>query len=194
MTIVEVTAPAMEPVSLGDTKNHLRVDIDDDDQYIQSLIVVARRSCEHIANYKFVQQTWNLVMDGWPGSNVLELPKTLSPLASVTHIKYYDEAGDPFTFDAANYIVDPYSIPARIVLQPGETWPADILRIVNGVEVQVVVGFGDDPDVPMEIKQAMLLAVGHYYENREDVVIGTIITKLPRGIKDLLWFDRNVPL
>ena len=194
MTIVEVTAPAAEPVSLVEAKAHLRVDISDDDAYITSLIIVARRSCERIANQKFVQQTWNLIMDGFPGSQELELPKTLSPLLSVSHIKYYDDEDADTTFNASNYVVDIYSIPARIVLKSGSSWPADVLRIVNGVEVQVVVGYGDDPDVPMEYKQAMLLAVGHYYENREDVVIGTIVTKLPRGIKDLLWFDRNVPL
>lgn len=36
------------------------------------------------------------------------------------------------------------------------------------------------------IQQGMLLLVGHWYVNREDVVIGTIATALPRAT-DFLW-------
>ena len=194
MSISEVTPPAAEPVVVAEAKTHLRVDISDDDTLIESLIVTARRSCEQIANKKFYTQTWNLLIDGFPGSNILELPKTLSPLASVTHIKYYDVDDSSSTLSADNYVVDIYSIPARIVLKTGQAWPSDVLRVVNGVEVQVVVGFGNADAVPQEYKQAMLLAVGLYYENREDVIVGTVATDLPRGIKSLLWFDRNVPL
>lgn len=195
MSISLVTAPVKEPITTAEAKAHLRVDISDDDTYIDSLVVVGRRSCEYIANKKFISQTWNLLLEGFPGSNILELPKTLGPLQSVTHIKYYDDEDADTTFNASNYVVDIYSNPARVVLKNAIAWPSDVLRVVNGVEIQVVVGYGDDEaDIPMEIRQAMLLAVGHYYENREDVVIGTIVTKLPRGIKDLLWFDRNVPL
>jgi uncharacterized phiE125 gp8 family phage protein len=193
MSIVLVTGPTDEPVSLGEAKNHLRVDITDDDAYIESLITVARRSCEYIANKKFITQTWNLLLDGFPGSTKLELPKSLDPLESVTHIKYYDVDDQPTTYDAANYVIDIYSQPARIVLKSGSSWPGDILRVANGVEVQVVVGFGDDADVPMEVKQAMLLVVGHLYENREQVTDAKLV-EIPRGAKSLLWFDRNVPI
>lgn len=36
------------------------------------------------------------------------------------------------------------------------------------------------------IQQGMLLLVGHWYVNREDVVIGTIATALPRAT-EFLW-------
>ena len=36
------------------------------------------------------------------------------------------------------------------------------------------------------IEQGMLLLVGHWFVNREDVVIGTIATALPRAT-DFLW-------
>lgn len=38
-----------------------------------------------------------------------------------------------------------------------------------------------------DVKQAILLLVGHWYANREDVVTGTIASQLPMGVHALLW-------
>jgi uncharacterized phiE125 gp8 family phage protein len=192
MNPVLVTGPDHEPVSLDDMKNHLRVDIADDDELIMAYMLTARRTCERIARKKFVTQTWDLWADGFIGSTKWKLPKSMSPLQSVTHIKHYDRADGDTTINAANYIVDTYSQPAKIVLKTGQTWPGDILREVNGVNIQVVVGFGDDADVPEEIKQALKLLVGHFYENREDLIVGSQVHEVPMGVKNLLWLDRNM--
>jgi len=189
--IVLVTAPALEPVSLDDIKSHLRVDIDDDDELIMSYMLTARSQCEKIAGSFFVDQTYKIFEDGFPGSNVWALPRHMSPLESVTHIKYYDENDQASTFAATNYVVDSYSSPCRIILKSTAAWPGDVLRVANGVELQVVVGFGDPPDVPDHYKQAIKLLVGHYYENRETVIVGSQVNELPMGVKDLLWLDRN---
>ncbi|MCK2124314.1 head-tail connector protein [Pseudomonas sp. PNPG3] len=49
---------------------------------------------------------------------------------------------------------------------------------------------GDAGESPMvcnkQIKAACLLILGHLYANREDVVIGTIATELPKGSVALL--------
>jgi len=48
-------------------------------------------------------------------------------------------------------------------------------------------GAGDSPMVcNKQIKAACLLILGHLYANREDVVIGTIATELPKGSVALL--------
>lgn len=47
---------------------------------------------------------------------------------------------------------------------------------------------GESPLVAnTEIQAAVLLTVGHLYNNREDVVIGATVAKLPQGANDLLW-------
>ncbi|MGQ4661341.1 head-tail connector protein [Lysobacter sp. F6437] len=43
--------------------------------------------------------------------------------------------------------------------------------------------------VPAAVKQAVLLLVGEYYENRQQGVTGTIYTKLP-AVESLLHFHR----
>lgn len=194
MNISLVTAPTAEPVTLQKAKDHLRVDINDDDILIESLILLARRMSEGISNHRFITQTWDIFMDSFPGGDEIILPKSLSPLVSVTHIKYTDEDDNTSTFDSANYIYDIYSDPGRIKLTKDANWPSDPLYVVNGVEVQVVVGYGNPADIPQEFKQAIMLMVGHWYENREQVTVGEVAREIPMGVEALLWLDRNVPV
>lgn len=44
-----------------------------------------------------------------------------------------------------------------------------------------------------QIKAAVLLTLGHLYENREDVVAGVAVTELPTGAKCLLRPHRAIP-
>ncbi|ARS51506.1 head-tail connector protein [Kushneria konosiri] len=43
-----------------------------------------------------------------------------------------------------------------------------------------------------EITVAMLLLIGHWYENREAVVIGTITAQVPMAVEMLLWPHRRL--
>lgn len=38
-----------------------------------------------------------------------------------------------------------------------------------------------------DVEQAILLLVGHWYANREEVVIGASASQLPMGVAALLW-------
>lgn len=56
-----------------------------------------------------------------------------------------------------------------------------------------------DPDTEVEApgeleKSAMLLLIGHWYENRESVHIGNIVTEMPLSAKHLLTFNRRWPI
>lgn len=48
-----------------------------------------------------------------------------------------------------------------------------------------------DPETQMlitkDVEQALLLIVGHWYNNREAVVIGTITSAMPMAVESLLW-------
>ena len=194
MNISLVTAPAAEPVDLDEAKLHLRVDINDDDTLIESLILLARRMSEGISNHRFVTQTWDIFMDAFPGSDTIHLPKSLSPLSSVTHIKYTDEDDNESTFADSNYVMDTYSDPGRIKLDKDSNWPSDTLTELNGVVIRVVVGYGNPADIPQEFKQAIMLMVGHWYEYREQVTVGEVAREIPMGVEALLMLDRNIPV
>ncbi|BBI43971.1 MULTISPECIES: head-tail connector protein [Pseudomonas syringae group] len=42
-----------------------------------------------------------------------------------------------------------------------------------------------------DVEQAVLLMVGHWYANREAVVIGTITSEVPLAVERLLWYRKR---
>jgi uncharacterized phiE125 gp8 family phage protein len=187
-----VTGPAVEPITIDDLKNDLKVDADltEDDALIRALGIAARRVAESIQNRALITQTLELALDEWPCGNTLEIPRP--PLQSVTSITYYDEDDTGHTLDPGSYSVDTYSQPGRVVLNADQSWPDEVLRPANGVIVQFVAGYGDEEsEVPETTVQAIRLLVGHWYENREAVSsTGAIPKEVPFGVMSLLWLDR----
>ncbi len=186
MALKLYAGPASEPVSLPEAKLHLRVETSDDDDLIRGLIVTARTNIETLSLHQLITQTWDWVMDAFPGASVIELP--LAPLQSVTGIYYTPYGGSELTFAATNYLVDTYSIPGRIVLKRDKSWPGDDLVDANGVKIRFVAGFGEAAAVDIRAVQAMKLLIGHYYENREAVFMGrTTPDLLPQGVTALCY-------
>lgn len=178
-----VTAPTQEPVTIEEVKQHLRVDITDDDWYIESLIKGARQYCESFMKRAILTQTWDYQFDAWP-ANTIYLPWT-PYLQSVTSVTYVDEDGNSATVSSSNYIVDLMN--GRIVLTSTGEWPSVTLRAVAGVTVRYVAGWSDNDVVPQPIKHAMMLLIGDWYEQREHTVVGTVRMSMAYGIDALLW-------
>jgi len=192
MALKIAVVPADEPVTVAEAKEHCRVDVTTDDATIQGFIETAREVVEVAMRQALVTQTWDLYLDSFPGTDYLELP--LPPLQSVTYVKYTTKAGVLTTFDSASYMVDTYSQPGRIRLKDTYSWPSDELQIVNGVNVRFVCGYGEGVDVPRKLRLAILLLVGHWYENREAVATSGAVPKaIPLAVESLLWAsDRNL--
>lgn len=185
------TQPTTEPVTLAEAKEQLHIDHDDEDSYVDALIVAARIYCEAITQRSLVTRTYTAYLDCWPGT-IIELP--FPPLATVTSIKYYDDAGSAAaTVSSANYIVDTNSEPGRVALKSSAAWPTVNLREINGVEIIYTAGYGNAAAVPDIYKAAIKLLIGHLYENREAVTVaqGISVTTTPLGLDVLLLMDRG---
>ncbi len=171
MALKIYTEPTEEPINLEDAKAHLRVDTEDDDGMILSLITVARQYAETITGRALITQTWNYYLDDWPvDKDYIEMP--LPPLASSTSIQYTDYNATVTTAGTSQYIVDTNSIPGRIVLAYGETWPTVTLYPSNPIKILFTCGHGTPDDVPEAIKQGMKIDLSDMYENRESIIIG----------------------
>lgn len=138
MTLVLITPPAAEPVSLPEAKAHLRVDTADDDSLITALIAAAREYCEGFQNRAYVTQTWQLWLDAWPKGSEIRIPRP--PLQAVNGVKYYGADNTEYVLPPADYFVDTRSEPGRIVLACGKSWPSVTLRPANAVCVEFVAG------------------------------------------------------
>ena len=187
MALILVTGPTAEPVTLAEAKLHLRVDIDDDNDLIEALVAAAREYVERLCRPQvaLISQTWKLVLDATPGDTITLRPY---PLQSVSSIKTISDAGVEATYSSSGYQVDTSSEPGRVRLKSGYSWPSTTLQALNGFQVTFVAGFGDDPsDVPQQIRQAVLLLIGHWYENREvQIVTGAVPASLAFTVMALL--------
>lgn len=193
------TAPTVEPVTLAEAKTHARVDTSDDDTYISNLIQIARQYVEQITNRALITQTWDWYLDGFPFSSYDALIVPKPPLQSVTHIKYTDSIdGTLQTWSSASYDVDTDSRQGRIYPVYQGDWPTDVRDHPKAVIIRFVAGYADSgaspidlaDNVPVEIKQAILLLVGHLYENREATSQNLNITDVPMGFDALLASHR----
>jgi uncharacterized phiE125 gp8 family phage protein len=59
-------APASEPISIAEAKDHLRIDHDDEDDYIDGLIQMAREQVESDCARALMTQTRVLTLDRFP--------------------------------------------------------------------------------------------------------------------------------
>lgn len=181
-----ITPPLEEPLTLLETKLHLRVDATDEDNLIHSLIIAARETCEGHTHRKFITQTWERYLDHWP-QKPKEYIELMPGVQAVNWVKYFTRDGTEHIFDPAQYRVDIMSGPGRVVLMPDCSWPPDPLLPANGICVRFTCGYGSAQDVPATIKAAMLLLIGHWFEHREAVNIerGTPLA-LPFTVNALL--------
>lgn len=213
MPLILLSGPAEEPISLIEAKEHLRVDYDDEDALISSLIAAARQYAESICRRVFVTQSWKLVLDAFPspgaalaeanyygqnwsiapgpilmakreGFTGYEIIPGVPQLRSVESITYIDTDGVQQTLDSSQYKVGMSSPMGRIVPAYGTSWPTTRNEI-EAVEVSFTSGYGSAGDVPQGIKSWMLIRIATLFENREEVAI------LPRGkVEPLPFVDR----
>lgn len=163
-SLKRITDAVIEPITLNEAKDWCRVDTNDENTLIESIIVAARQWCEVYTHRQFITATWVQVMDGFAGR---EIQLRICPLVSVTSITYLDSSGTQQTFSSSKYRVDTYSEPGRITLEFGEAWPVS-RGVSNDGTITFKAGYGTEPSaVPQKIKTAIKLLVGHWYENRE---------------------------
>ncbi len=192
MTAVLITGPAAEPVSLDEAKAHLRVDNTDEDLLIASLITTARLHLEVETRRVFMTQTWSLVFDDWPDARFVEL--FVAPLQSIDSVTVFDDADTATLIDPALYFASLDTLPPRLVLRGSGSWPHPG-RSANGIDIRVTAGYGPAPaDVPQPLRQAILLAVAHWFEHRELVVFGSSSVPVPQSVAALVQPYRQVRL
>jgi uncharacterized phiE125 gp8 family phage protein len=181
-SLVRVVEPATDPVSVAEAKEHLRVDLDDENDYIAGLIAAATSAVEERTGRQLVSATWRLKLDGFPP----EIRLTRVPVVSVSSVTYLDAAGDSQTLSPDNYQVDTDSQIPRILPEPDTYWPVTESGRVNAVTVTFVAGYGTAADVPERAKLAIKLLVGHWFYQRAIVNVGNIVSKIPESLDALM--------
>lgn len=207
MPTPKVIVPANgEHISLERARLHLRVDADNDspavhpdDALITSLITAAREWAEDYTGRTISPKTLELALDKFPGQEgeirwwqerVVADPIVVpcGPLQSIISLTYVDGAGA--TQEITDFQLDTHREPPRIMPAVGASWPA-VRQQMNAVLIRYLAGYAlpnESPDTPamLEVfRQAMLLCIGHWYDNREDSSV-VKLEDIPLGAKALL--------
>jgi uncharacterized phiE125 gp8 family phage protein len=157
-----VTDATSEPVTLEEAKAQCQVLHDAEDAQFNAWITAARKHIEQLTNRSMLTTVRRITLDAFP--NCIKLWKP--PIISVTSITYIDTAGATQTLSASTYTTSLISVPGRITPAYGLTWPSVQSRM-DAVNVNYTAGYASAVLVPQPLKQAMLLLVRHWWENRD---------------------------
>lgn len=157
-------------ITLADAKLHARIDaaVTAEDVPVANWTRAATAQVENDTGIKLLTQTWDFVADRFPAVGLITLP--FGPLQNVVYIKSYDSTPTLQTMAAGDYVVDTISIPGRIGLADGDTWPTD-LRAFQPVSFRVIVGYDSIAKIPEPLLQAVRLAVAWHSMQREPTVL-----------------------
>ncbi len=188
-----LTPPETTPVSLAEAKTHCRVGHTDDDAYITGLIGAAVGHLDGRAGILgrcIMAQTWVYPFEKWPASGklLIDLPDVTAAV-----VKYFDAAGVERTVSSSLYLVERDVRGTGIWLMSGFTWPDLHVDRPSPVQVTVTAAIPSTAPALQAVRHAMLLMIGHWYENREAVMVGQLdVRSLPMAVDHLLSPLRRV--
>lgn len=158
VTPVLVTPPASALLDINDVKRHVRVDADDDDLALFSLMTAASSFLDGHGGYLgrcIYPQAWSITQDEFSDA---QLP--FPDLTSVV-VTYFDTANAQQTLSASKYTFGNDALGGWIEF--GSSIPAVFDR-EDAVKITGTYGF---TSVPEALKVAATMLVAHWFENRE---------------------------
>ena len=186
MTLFRTVAPDVEPVTLAEAKQTLRVDHDSEDALIAGLIRAAREEVEASCGLALIDQSWRLALDVLPGIGLVLLRRT--PVREIVSVTTYGADGEAVLVDPQTYRLDGASRPARLHF-------IQLPAALNGIEIDFKAVFGEaGTAVPALLKRAILLLVAHWYEFRASFSAKDQPVSFPPGYDRLIstWRSRRL--
>jgi uncharacterized phiE125 gp8 family phage protein len=185
MTLVRVEDSTAEvlPVSLAEAKQHLRIDGSTEDTLLETYIKAAANYMQERRHLALITSTWEYTLDGF--TDKIKLP--LVPLIEVLSVEYLNEASEWVDVGIDCYVTGTGGGHYPAILTPGYglCWPTPA-DMPGNVLITFRAGFGDDASaVPDDLRQALLLLIGHFYEHRE-AVGDERLAEVPQAFESLI--------
>lgn len=164
MNVISLTEPPVEPVSLEEIYEHLRLDTDGSppthpqDALLSALIKSAREEVERKTRRMYVERQLRLVLPSFPllrvlfaqsgmwesGDDYESRPSYIEllnpPLISLNRIQYYDLDNSLQTLSDTVYFVSDSLFVPRIEVKSGQVWPSTYKR-GDAVLIDYTVGY-----------------------------------------------------
>ena len=173
-----------EPVTLTEVKAQTNMaDDDSQDVFLASLIAPARAYCERVSGFVYVRRELTATFRRW--GDYLEIWR--GPVVSIESVTYSvsDDPADDVEY--TGFAADLNSKPVRIYAALGGNGFPEIVA-GQTITVAYTAGFEDGSNAEEVLigKRAMLLLIGHWFENRETAVIGQASSEVDFAVRSLL--------
>jgi len=180
------TPPAAQPVTLEQAKLWLKVDTDDDDDLIESLISAATDYCQQYEGRAYVEQEISAFWDNF--KPYLYLP--VAPVLTVESVHYRDRDEEWQEVSENYYILRNDVEPSYLEFDlTGLTYVLSYRP--NRIRVVFTAGYRYSEEeswagtIPDRVKAAMCLLISHWYEHRL-ATCEQALKEIPIGVKSLL--------
>jgi uncharacterized phiE125 gp8 family phage protein len=174
--LISVASTLALAITVEELRLQARLDADDSDPWADLAIRAATDYVEHITGRRLITQSWRQDFDTF--DFYLRLP--FAPVSAVASngVTYLDANGATQTVGATNYQVLEDERGPYVKFNSAYAFP--VTRIDGpAVSVTFSTGYGAAATaVPAALKQALLLLVAFWHENRETVNVGNITTEL----------------
>ena len=164
MSITDINAPPIEPVTLAAAKEFLRVDGDHEDALIADLITTARERIEVLGRTSLIKRR-RAYSSARCCTGTLYLNH--SAVGRVHSVRIIDGADNPTEIPLAALYINNRASPVSITTQRRDLF-SDYSADAAAIVVEFDAGYGDMPgDVPMQLRQAVLLLIAQHYQFRD---------------------------
>jgi len=175
--LILLTAPTIEPVTLQEAKRHLTIEHNNDDTLIKNLLIPAATQAAELRTHRaIITSSWTLTLDCFPdGSCGIAIPK--GQFQSLDTITHYDADLTSTSMTPASTVYELGSEDYKIIT-PVSGWDSTAVKVV----ITFTAGYGATvATVPEGLRQAILIMVAHYYEQREFVSSGMPVHLIPES-------------
>lgn len=168
-TYTVTSAPASYPITLDEVKDYLRLDAGDtsEDALLNLLIETASDYFVEYTGVYLINTGFKTFRDCF----CYDFSLKKSRLQSVTAVNYYNSDNVLTLIPNTVYANTFEYFYSKVYVLDNQSWPTDLGRPLQGIEIDFIVGFGDDASlVPSKIKLALLQHIAMMYANRGDCI------------------------
>jgi uncharacterized phiE125 gp8 family phage protein len=180
MSLVLVTPPDQEPVTVAEAKALLRYSDAQMDFSIQAALLTARQEIDGADGWlgrAILTQTWEMTLPAFPGGGIY-MP--LPPFQRIETFGYTDDLGVELPLDPTSYRVigNGSSQPVWLQTYYSEAWPYG-RKDFEALRIRFTCGWPSPEAVPQLIKTWIVARAGMILAQPESAVIGVSTTIVP---------------
>jgi len=168
----KVLTTGASPISLPEFKAHAFIEDSAEDDLLSLYLSSACENFGLLTGFVIPETEFLLTITSFQFLKIYR-----GPITEITEIKYKDVQGIEKTIDPAtvHYSDDR---PSTIMCENG--WP-QTSGMPDAVQIKFKAGHALSDQFPMIVKWAILVLAATAYENREEVITGTIVSPIPNS-------------